>query len=226
MNIKNHLRHLTDLGMTILLLGLMAYSVTEQPFHEWMGVSVFALFVVHHLLNAAWFCHLRKGRYTLLRGIQTLLVALLTVSVLLQIISGLAMSRYVLMPFKIPLSTSKARLLHLCFGYWSFLLMSVHLGFHWPALVGLGRRIIGGRSLSQGGRAALRIEGVAAALYGAACFVRQNMVDYLFLRTEFVFFDYEKSPILVLGELASIMVLWALAGYLIQRLAIGQKNKK
>ena len=67
----------------------------------------------------------------------------------------------------------------------------------------------------------VRVLAGAAAVWGAVCFVQQSIVDYLFLRTEFVFFDYEKDPLLALGELAAIMALWALIGYLLQRLAVG-----
>ena len=71
--------------------------------------------------------------------------------------------------------------------------------------------------LSIKGKIALRIAAVASALYGTICFLRQNIFDYLFLRTEFVFFDYEKVPALVFGELLAIMTLWVLVGHLLWR---------
>ena len=61
----------------------------------------------------------------------------------------------------------------------------------------------------------MRVAAGAAAFYGAVCFVQQNIVDYLFLKTEFVFFDYEKALVLVFGELLAIMALWVLVGYLL-----------
>lgn len=57
-------------------------------------------------------------------------------------------------------------------------------------------------------------------MWGTICFVRQNIADYLFLRTEFVFFDYEKFPLLTLGELAAMLALWTLVGHLLQWLAV------
>lgn len=57
-------------------------------------------------------------------------------------------------------------------------------------------------------------------MWGTICFVRQNIADYLFLRTEFVFFDYEKLSLLALGELAAMLALWTLTGYLLQRLVV------
>ena len=206
--------------MTLLVLVLMAYSVTGQEIHEWMGVGMLLLFLLHHGLNAAWLRSLTKGRYTPMRILQSALVLLLLASVAAQIVSGFAMARYALPFWNIPISTSAARLLHLACGYWSFLLMGLHLGLHWSIFLGLGRKLRGGQPLSAPGRRGLRILAGAEAIWGAICFVRQDIAGYLFLRTEFVFFDYEKFPLLVLGELTAMLALWTLAGYLLQRLAV------
>lgn len=211
---------MVDFAMTLLVLALMAYSVTRQMVHEWMGVGMLVLFLLHHGLNAAWLRSLTKGRYTPLRTLQSALVFLLFVSMVLQIVSGFAMSRYALPFLNIPISTSTARLLHLACGYWSFLLMGLHLGLHWSVFLGLGRKLRGGQPLPSAGRWCLRILVGAAAVWGAICFIQQNIADYLFLRTEFVFFDYEKFPLLTLGELTAIMALWTLVGYLLQWLAV------
>lgn len=206
--------------MTLFALLLMAYSVTGQAIHEWMGVGIFALFLLHHGLNTVWFRTLVKGRYTPLRALRTALVFFLFVCVAAQIVSGFAMSRYAQPFLNIPVSTSTARLLHLACGYWSFLLMGLHLGLHWSVFLGLGRKLRGGRPLPSTGRWVLRTLAGAAAAWGAICFIQQNIADYMFLRTEFVFFDYEKFPLLALGELAAMLALWTLMGYLLQRLVV------
>ena len=215
---------MVDFAMTLLALALMAYSVTGQEVHEWMGVGIFLLFLIHHGLNVSWFRALTKGRYTPLRILQTALVFLLFVSMMSQIVSGLAMSRYALPFLNVPISTSTARLLHLACGYWSFLLMGLHLGLHWSIFLGLGRKLRRGQLLPAWGCWSLRILAGAAAMWGAICLVQQNIVGYLFLRTEFVFFDYEKPPLLALGELATMLALWMLVGYLLQRLAVRYKK--
>lgn len=217
---KQITRHLVDFGMTALLLGQMAYSVTGQAVHEWMGVAAFLLFVIHHVLNWDWVRSLRKGFYGPARVFQTALFFLLLLSMLAQMVSGITMAQYALPFLNIPLPTSTARLIHLTCGYWSFLLVSLHLGFHWGVFLSLGRKLRGGRPLSSAGRIVVRVLAGAAAVWGAVCFVQQSIADYLFLQTEFVFFDYEKTPLLALGELAAMMALWVLVGYLLQRLAV------
>ena len=208
-------RHITDLAMTVFLLVQMAYFVTGQAIHEWTGISLFVLFMIHHLLNLQWLRSIGKGRYTAARILQSALVLLLFLSMIAQMVSGIAMSRHALPFLNIPLSTSTARLIHLSCGYWSFLLTSLHLGLHWGAFLAMGRRLRGGKPLSSEGKIALRVAAGAAAFFGVVCFVQQNIVDYLFLKTEFVFFDYEKALVLAFGELLAIMALWALVGYLL-----------
>lgn len=192
------LRRLTDLAMALLLLFLMAYSITEQEIHEWLGVGILVLFLLHHGLNWKWFRFLARGRYAPQRILQTALVLLLFVSMAAQIVSGLAMARHIPSFLKVSIPMHTARLLHMACGYWSFLLSSLHLGFHWHRRWNPGKKILVG----------------GVGLWGGVCFVQQNIFDYLFLRTEFVFFDYDKAPLLILAELAAIMVLWMQVGYL------------
>ena len=184
---KTIFRHITDLAMTVLLLVLMAYSVTGQVIHEWMGIALFVLFIIHHLLNLHWLRSIGKGRYPAARILQSALVLLLFLSMIAQMVSGIAMSRHALPFLNIPLSTSTARLIHLSCGYWSFLLTSLHLGLHWGVFLAMGRRLRGGNPLSSKGKIALRVASGAAALYGAVCFAQQNIADYLVLKTEFFF---------------------------------------
>lgn len=63
-----------DTAMTVMLLFLMAYEMIGQAAHEWLGISIFVLFVIHHVLNRKWCSSLLKGRYTLFRIWQTALI--------------------------------------------------------------------------------------------------------------------------------------------------------
>ena len=223
---KQRLRYITDLLMVVAFVALMAYSITGQEIHEWLGVVVFLLFVLHHLLNLNWFRALGKGTYTAPRILQTALVALLFLSMLAQMVSGIAMSRHALPFLNVPISTSTARLLHLACGYWSFVLVSVHLGLHWSVFLGLGRKLRGGKALSITGKLVLRLLAAGIAVYGLYCFLQQKILDYMFLRTEFVFFDYGKAAPLVIVELLAIFALWVLVGYALNKAAVSSAKRK
>lgn len=223
---KQILRHITDLFMVIALVALMAYAVTGQEVHEWLGVAAFLLFVLHHLLNLNWFRALGKGTYTAPRILQTVLVALLFLSMLAQMVSGIAMSRHALPFLNVPISTSAARLLHLACGYWSFVLVAVHLGLHWSVFLGLGRKLRGGQALSTTGRLILRLLAAGISGYGLYCFLQQKLLDYMFLRTEFVFFDYGKPPLLAITELIAILVLWTVLGHYLMLLSRHRQKER
>lgn len=49
-----------DFVMTMLLLLLMAKQLTGEAAHEWMGVGMFILWIVHHILNFKWYAHIFK----------------------------------------------------------------------------------------------------------------------------------------------------------------------
>lgn len=48
--------------------------------------------------------------------------------------------------------------------------------------------------------------------YGAFCFIKADIVSYMFLKREFVFFDFEKSIFLIFLEYIAIMGLWIWIG--------------
>jgi hypothetical protein len=59
-----------DLAMTGLLLCAYAYRIIGDTAHEWIRISVFALFIVHNILNRQWYKNIFKGNYTLRRAIK------------------------------------------------------------------------------------------------------------------------------------------------------------
>ena len=61
MKSKQILKIIVDIFMTVTLLLLMAYSLVYgsnpavgEAVHEWFGIGMFVLFVLHHFLNRKW----------------------------------------------------------------------------------------------------------------------------------------------------------------------------
>ena len=52
---------IVDLGMTILLMLLMAFELIGRTAHEWIGAGMFVLFILHHILNRKWTGNLTDG---------------------------------------------------------------------------------------------------------------------------------------------------------------------
>lgn len=131
MKFKMKLKMGIDFLMTVLLLLLMAYQVTGEAFHEYIGAGMLILFLIHNFLNFRWYNELIKGRYTVLRVIRTAVNFLCLAVMLIQAYSGIVLSRYLFAALPINGGMATARVLHLAGSYWSFVLMSIHLGLHW-----------------------------------------------------------------------------------------------
>nr|MCR5300710.1 hypothetical protein [Erysipelotrichaceae bacterium] len=61
------LKMIIDAGMSVLLLCLMAYQVTGEVLHEWIGMAMTLLVIVHQILNRRWYAVVFKGKYSLFR---------------------------------------------------------------------------------------------------------------------------------------------------------------
>ena len=55
----------------VLLLCLMAYQVTGEQAHEWIGVGMILLVIFHQILNKKWYAAIFKGKYHAYRIVAT-----------------------------------------------------------------------------------------------------------------------------------------------------------
>ena len=49
------IKRIVDAAMTVLLLFLMAYQVTGEMAHEWIGIGMTVLVMIHQILNRKWY---------------------------------------------------------------------------------------------------------------------------------------------------------------------------
>lgn len=199
-----------DIGMTVALLLLMAYELIGQEAHEWIGMIMFALFILHHILNGSWSRNLLKGRYNSVRIVQTLIVFLVLCAMIGSMVSGVILSRYVLSFLPIKGGRSFARNLHMLSAYWGFILMSVHLGFHWSMMLGMARKFFLKPSAVR--RWIGRLLALLTACYGVYAFVKRGIGSYMFLRNQFVFFDHDEPLLLFYIDYIAVMGLFIFMG--------------
>ena len=119
-----------DCLMTLLLPHLMAYSLIGETIHEVIGTAMLVLFIFHLILHWKWWKMIPKGRYTAYRTLLTVLNLLLLVLMLAEPLSGIAMSHHLYTFLPLTGIAGTARGIHLILAYWSFVLMSFHLGVH------------------------------------------------------------------------------------------------
>lgn len=212
MKVQLKVKMLIDFLMTVVLLLLMAYQVTGEKFHEWLGVSMFLLFILHNVLNIRWYGNLFRGKYRFMRIIWTLINFAVFIVILCLAYSGVVMSRHVFAALPINSGMALARVMHLSGSYWGFVLMSVHLGLHWSMIVGMFRKLGGVRNRTVI-LWIMRLFALLIAGYGAICFWQADIFSYLFLKVEFAFIDYEKNKVLVIIQNMAMMGLWVFITY-------------
>lgn len=200
---KGKVKIAVDVLMTAALLFLMGYQFFGETAHEWVGAGMFALFLAHHILNGSWHKNLFRGKYAPMRFFLTVIDVLTFVSMIAQMYSGIVLSRHVFAFLPIESGLALARRLHILGAYWGFLLMSLHLGLHWNMVMGAVKKKF--PAAPQGFRYLGFGLGLAVALYGAWVFVKRDFAAYMFLRSEFVFMDYEEAKILFYLDYLSLM---------------------
>lgn len=205
-----------DVGMTIVLLFLMAYQITENVLHEWLGTGMLILFFVHNFLNIHWYRNLFKGKYGGLRIIQTVINLAVLVSMFCLAYSGIVMSRHVFVLLDFHKGMTVARVMHLSASYWGFVLMSIHMGNHFGMIIGMIRQVVS-KKIPISMICFLRFQAIAIAVYGAIVFWRNDVLSYMFLQKEFAFFDYEKGAVLVVVENMAMMGMWMFVAYYVTK---------
>ena len=217
-----------DLLMVIGLLFVSGYQFWGEAAHEWAGAGLFVLCLVHNLLNCSWYRNLFKGKYTPLRIIQLCVNILLLVSMALQMYSGILMSRYAFAFLPVKSGLVLARRLHILGAYWGILLMSLHLGLHWNMILGMVKRSMtktgmaktdaakngaAQNSLGESRPRLWTLAGLLVAIYGGSVFVKRDFAPYLFLKSEFVFLDYNEPVWLFYLDYLALMGLCIFAAH-------------
>lgn len=212
----NVVKRVLDIALTITLLLLMSFQVTKQFAHEWLGVAMLVLTILHQILNRRFYTALFKGKYTPVRVLQLVVNVLLLLSFFCTAASGMMMSRYAAPFLNGIVKASFTRQVHVALSHWSFVLMGLHLGLH------LG--IVASSLKNRSAKIAVGIVMCAISVYGFCLFFTSKYLDYMTLRVPFAFLDYAKPWWLVILENMVMLLAWAFTAYLIS-LCLRKRNK-
>jgi len=199
------IKRIVDVCMTVLLLCLMAYQVTGEALHEWIGIGLTVLAIIHQILNRKWYGAFFKGKYNAYRILTTLVNIALLSAFLLTAFCGMSMSSHAV-PFLYGMAkASFARRMHLAMSYWAFVLMGMHLGLHIPVMTA-------GLKVPEKIKTAISAVFCVLAGIGLYLFLKNGIPDYIFFKTPFAFLDYEKAGFLVFLENSLVLIFWAYMG--------------
>ena len=208
---KKTVKTILDILMTAALPVLMAYSLVGETLHEIVGSAMLVLFITHHILNRKATATMFKGKQTPARVFNTALNIILFAVMILLPVSGIVMSKHLYTFLPTDGLSATARTVHLLLSYWGFTLMSLHLGLH--ADIWLNRL-----KKKKAVFVAFSVILTLIAAFGAYSFIANRLYEYMFLQTQFVFFDFDKPLILTFGEYLSMIVLFAWVGYWLKEL--------
>ncbi|MCR5609698.1 MAG: hypothetical protein K6G26_11620 [Lachnospiraceae bacterium] len=205
-NKKNLIKRVIDVCMTVVLLFLMAYQVTGEALHEWLGIAMTVLVILHHLINIKWYKKLFKGTYHSYRKVITCINMLLMAAIILTAFCGMSMSAHAV-PFLNGMApVSLARQLHLAMSYWSFALMGIHLGLHI-------RMLFSTLKCGENARKVFNVLWCAAAVIGLWLIIKNSILGYMFFLVPFAMFDYSMPQVLVLLMNIVMLLSFSFAGY-------------
>ena len=210
---KNMIKRIVDVCMTVILLFLMAYQVTGEELHEWIGMGMTLTVVVHNILNRKWYAAIFKGKYQPVRIVMTAVNIILIASFLLTAFCGMSMSGYAV-PFLYGMApVSFVRRMHLSMSHWSFVLMGIHLGLHIKTIFA---------KVKVPPKASIVLQMIQSLIAGCGfwLFIKYRMTDYLFFRVPFAMLNYEKAAGIVLLENIVMLIFWVFVGMQVMNLLI------
>ena len=91
---KNKLKRILDIVMSLMLPCLMAYELIGQGTHEILGLCMVSLFILHHVMNGQWHKKMFKGKYTAYRTVLTALDILMIIVFIDQAVTGIMMAKH------------------------------------------------------------------------------------------------------------------------------------
>lgn len=193
----------TDLLMLALFLLLMAFHLTGNRTHEWLGICLIALFILHNVLNWKWYRSIFRGKYTTIHIFHTTVNLLLAAAVIGIMFSGVLLSTEVFGFLNLPASAAGRRL-HMLSTSWAFALMAVHMGFHFALA---GRRI-----KDKIGIATMAIGGMLLSALGLYASISHQIWQKMFLSIEYAYYDFTQPAAFFYFDHVAMVVFFACIG--------------
>ncbi|MDR1508505.1 MAG: DUF4405 domain-containing protein [Synergistaceae bacterium] len=226
MPLRLAIRLIIDLAMTVLLLCAMAYRITGDVAHEWIGITVTALFILHNAVNWRWYRGIFTGKYDFRRVLNTAVNLLLFVTMAALVISGVLISRtvFAFMGFSGGMQIRQA---HTAAAYWGLIFIAVHLGMHWEMIMAVMRRTT--KSAGTSSVWVIIIMRTVTALiviYGVYASFDREMGGKLFLGYSFDFWNPDRPAFLFFTSNLAIMGVYICLTYYALKLLAYRRTLK
>ena len=182
---------LDGLALCLLMVGL-AYWWLGNLVHELVGTGMFLLLIVHNVFNRRWYGTIPKARREPRAQLNIWLTLVLALMMLTLLITSVMISK-ALSGIMVPFAGFTVRQVHTLAAYWVLVVVSIHLGFRWPIIMGVARGLCGIRTASTTKTSVLRTITLAGAAHGVWSAVERGVGTKLSMRMTLDWWNFEES---------------------------------
>ena len=220
---KLYVRIVVDALMAVVFVFVMSTALVQEAPHEFLGIALFALAIVHVVLNRRWFTVLARGRWTALRALQVVAVVGLLLCLIGQVASSVVLSKHAFSFLPAIPGAAWARRVHMLCSYWGFVFAFAHAGLQFKSVLSWvcsGPRGTRNSSAVWIARAVFAI----AACCGVYSFIRLDLLAYLTGQVQFAYADFSVPLALTFAQYAAVAALIAGAFHYLRKLIIGKRK--
>jgi hypothetical protein len=200
------LRLAIDLAAAGLLLLALAYYWLGNTVHELAGTGLFLLMAIHNLFNRHWWGALSRTRRQTKAVIYIVINLALLAAVATLFATSVMISRLVF-DFLAVNGGFSTRQIHIAAAYWLLVIVSLHIGFRWSAVMLAMRRLFGIDAGSPARTLVLRMLALALAICGIQSWIDLGITDRLLMRITMDFWDFNASTAGFFTRLTAIIGL-------------------
>lgn len=214
-----------DTLMTLLLLVLMGFHLHDEIVHEWAGIIFTLLIILHLYLNQHHLWSLSPNIPLTMRVVNRAINVVTFAVILTAIVSGMMLSRHILLALPFHNPANWVRKVHMTSVHWGMFILALHIGLHWKMLATFFCRVL---NISGNSHVAnVIMPGIFSiiSLLGLCVVLNTDYLDYLLIKVDFSFFDYDESALVFYFRYLAVIVLFALMTRFLLWLFIFRKCK-
>lgn len=208
-----------------LLLFAFSYFWQGNTAHEWAGIGMFVLLIVHNVFHRHWFAGVAKGGPRARRGRFNIMLTLVLLTGMLALLgTSMVISETLFASLRLD-DDFTARQIHAGIAYWLLVIVAIHIGLRWPLLMAVARKLFGIVAPNAARAAVLRLLAIAIAVQGVFSAFALNLRSRLTFQMSLDWWNFEESVAGFFGHCLAVMGLCAcLTHYTVQWLQRRQRT--
>jgi hypothetical protein len=200
------LRLMLDGLAAALLIFAFSYFWLGNGAHEWAGISLFILLLVHNMFHRRWYAGLsRRTRQG--RGIFNTALTLVLLAGMLALCATSLLISETLFPAIRMADDFAARQVHAGVAYWLLLIGAVHLGLRWSLLMAVTAKCLALNNTHAVRTALLRVIALGTAVQGVFSAVALHVPSRLLFQLQMDGWSFDTGAASFFGHCIAVMSL-------------------